>query len=118
MNEKKINKLIRKYCKWWTHWLGLGHWIMRIVYSGEAKSSSNGGDLDGEVVADWRYLTATITFYPANMKTLSKTAIERIVVHELVHILVNEMREDNVCHEERVVTQLQRAFVWVKGTTK
>jgi len=49
------------------------------------------------------------------MKTMDGDEIERAVVHELCHILVNEMREDEIHHEERVVTGLQKAFMWVAG---
>ena len=44
--------------------------------------------------------------------------IERIAVHELCHILVNEMRESEMCHEERVVTMLTKAFLWVEAAAK
>lgn len=41
--------------------------------------------------------------------------LEPVVVHELMHIVVREMREDakrkGILHEERVSTRLARAFV-------
>jgi predicted metallopeptidase len=35
-----------------------------------------------------------------------------LIDHELCHILVNEMREGDISHEERVVTGLTKAFLW------
>ena len=34
---------------------------------------------------------------------------------ELCHALVNEMREQGIDHEERVVTMLSKAFMWVRS---
>jgi predicted SprT family Zn-dependent metalloprotease len=41
-------------------------------------------------------------------------SIEKIVVHELMHVFLNEMREKGIDHEERVATMLSQAFLWVK----
>ena len=46
--------------------------------------------------------------------------LENAFVHECMHILVREMREDteNINHEERVCETLARAFVWVREADK
>ena len=59
-----------------------------------------------------------ITIYLKAIKHLDADGIERVVIHELMHVLVNEIREGELHHEERVATQLQKAFSWVKGADK
>ena len=46
---------------------------------------------------------------------LSKKEIEKVVVHELMHVFLNETREEGIDHEERVATQLQKAFFWIRN---
>jgi len=51
------------------------------------------------------------------MVALSEDEIEATVVHELMHIFLNEMQSDSVDvnHEERVASTLQKAFMLVRG---
>ncbi len=76
--------------------------------------------------ADWRYLHATITFSCAKIfehftpsGPKEPEFIEEMIIHEIGHILVSEMREYDrsnhnrtVGHEERVVTRMARAFLY------
>ena len=55
-----------------------------------------------EVQSDWRYLSAAIKFNMPALAGQTDEEIEIKVVHELCHILICEMREDGVDHEERV----------------
>lgn len=115
MSEKRAKKLIRKHLKWWVYWLGLTHWNIGLKYS---KSSTEDGEVKlvgAHVDTTWEYQRATITFYIDNLTHLNDREIESLIVHELVHTMVNEMYEDGVKHEERVVTNLENAFLWVKG---
>ena len=114
MSEKRLKKLIRKYFRWWLHWTGLGYWNITLQISGEQKQSSDGGMLAGHCDCSWKYLTATITIYLPALEGCTPAQIEKVIIHELVHVLINEMREGDSDHEERVVTQLQKAFSWVK----
>ena len=41
--------------------------------------------------------------------------INYMVVHELLHVLVNEMREEGIDHEERVVTHLAKAALGISN---
>jgi hypothetical protein len=48
---------------------------------------------------------------------LSDEDLERCVVHELVHVFLNEAREngeDWLDHEERVASTLAQAFIWLR----
>jgi predicted SprT family Zn-dependent metalloprotease len=57
--------------------------------------------------SSWQYFTATIDFSYIQLKDMEEKEIEKIIIHELLHIVVNEMREDGIEHEERVVSHLQ-----------
>lgn len=65
-------------------------------------------------------MSAYITLYLPCLKDLSPQRLEEIVIHELVHILINEMRDyhKDPDHEERVVTGIQKAFSWVVGAVE
>lgn len=60
--------------------------------------------------ASWEYRQAQITFNMPLLAAKKEEEIEEIIVHEMVHVLVNEMREKGIKHEERVVTELTWAF--------
>lgn len=68
----------------------------------------------------WQYLKATITVNTPELEELDDDRLEEIFVHELAHIFVHEMRDLDrndpgwLNHEERVVTQLGRAFQWLR----
>jgi len=114
MKTKKVEKFIRKYFKWWVHWLGLEYWIVNCYFEDDEINKGNGYLLAGSTDVEWKYLHAYVTFYPKTMRHLSKSDIECAVVHELMHIFLNEMREEGIDHEERVATILQKAFMWVR----
>lgn len=70
----------------------------------------------------WEYRRARIKFYLACFSALSDEDAEGMVVHELVHIAIDEAVKD--CwndkgqfqhkHMERVVESLARAFIYVR----
>ena len=106
----------------WAHGMGLGWYAGETQYFQEEEEflKRDGTVIAGVAVmrvwADWRYMTYTIDVNLKAVKRLDDEALERAVVHELVHVLVHEMRENDpdVKHEERVVTQLTKAFFWVR----
>jgi len=115
MKSKRVKKLLRKYFQWWIHWTGLGYWSVRAVFEKGIENIPGNLYLCGHVDAEWKYQTATVTFYPKAMRHLTPKEIEEAVVHEIMHVFLNEMQEDGMHHEERCATQLQKAFSWVKG---
>jgi len=119
MKSKKVKKLLRKYCDFWVTWLGLKWWRVEIVFE-RGRTAARDGEADkaGECFADWMYLRAKIQFWPDVMTHLTKSEIEKVAIHELAHVLVNEMRAEGIDHEERVVTGLEYAFKWVRDATK
>lgn len=118
MSDKQTKKLIRKYFRWWTHWLGLryGKLDMRFM---EFIKDATGPDVAAVCHTDWRYQKTTIEFALHILREMNKKKIEEVVVHELMHIFLNEMREKGTHHEEHVATCLTNAFMWVKeGASK
>lgn len=105
--RKRVNALAKK----WVKPLGLGYWTTHLNFLVEIVR--DGGNAVGMTCdADWRYQEATITVNVRAVKDLTDSELESCFVHELMHIFLNEMREGDIKHEERVATQLQKAFLW------
>ena len=115
MTKAETKRLINKYFKWWTHWLGLGYQTVTAKF---VDHWEGGLDCDALCETDWRYMESVITFNVSHLSGMDENTIEVTVVHELMHVFLNEMREQGIDHEERVATMLQKAFMWVKGATK
>ncbi len=114
------NQLLKAAFATWIERLGLGWWDIQIHYydnPGEIvrlfRQVDNGGIVPAFVDANGMYGAAKISVNLPAFEGMEPDEIERIVVHELMHILVNEMREGELHHEERVVTQLTKAIFWV-----
>ena len=118
-----MKKKIENYFHKWAQPLGLLWWEITITYfddPGEVvrmfRDPGGGNIIPAIVNADWKYGTASISINVPAFKGMKNRQIEKIIVHELVHVLVNEMREDGIEHEERVVTGLAKAFMWTRKT--
>jgi hypothetical protein len=117
---KRIKRALTK----WMKPLGLEWWDVTVECFNEPADillhfkASKDHIVPAIVFADWQYGTATILFNVPAFDGKSDDEIERIVVHELLHILVNEMREGEIHHEERVVSQLTKAIFWVTAAAK
>jgi hypothetical protein len=111
----------KKLCNKWEYRLGLKWWDITFVFITDKTEAYKtfGYDPDTIVMArsypDWRYGTCTIYFNFPAMKSKEKWEGEKIIIHELCHVLVNEMREGHIDHEERVVTTLTKAFLWTEA---
>jgi hypothetical protein len=110
-SKKQTEKLIKKYMEWWRDKLGLDHYRIVVTY---VLAWEGGLTCDALCDTKWQYLDAGIQFNVNKMKELSDRDIEETVVHELMHIFLNQMREEGVKNEERVATELQKAFMWVR----
>jgi hypothetical protein len=117
MSKEKIDHYVNK----WLKPLGLLWWTVGIIYLDDPKELIEKDfyrDEDyvlGRTYADWKYGRATVYFNVPAFEGLSDEDVEMAVVHEFIHILVNEAREGEIHHEERVVTNLTKAFIWVRG---
>jgi predicted SprT family Zn-dependent metalloprotease len=66
-----------------------------------------------ECDTSWKYFTATIDFNYVQLKDMEEKEIEKIIIHELLHVVLNEMREEGVEHEERVTSHLQMVISYL-----
>lgn len=111
---------VEKYLVKWLKPLGLLWWETYALYIDDPRELAeqdyfrDGDTILARTFADWRYGTIKIYFNVPAIKDLEDIALERLVVHELVHALVNEMREEGIDHEERVVSGLTKAFFWTE----
>ena len=110
----------------WMQCLGLQWWHITFYYhggSGEYRNSSV--DIPAEskayTSASWAYLDAAIHYNLSGLSGYDDAHLEEVVLHELKHAMVHEMRAGTRCdceydirHEERVCTMLQLAFAWTK----
>jgi hypothetical protein len=118
MKEKKIKKIIEEKSRWWIHYLGLGFWEVHLLFSNVIREDRWGFTTHADTSVDWKYLKFTVTFYLKTLTNLTKDDLENMVVHELMHVFLNEMRESGIDHEERVASSLQKAFSWVEAAIR
>lgn len=125
--ERYITKhdLIKAAFAKWMPRLGLAWWDIDIVYYDDPYEILNrfripddGGMVPANVTTYWMYGTAKISINLPAFAEIEPDEIESIAVHELCHILVAEMREPEMHHEERVVTGLTKAFLWTESMTR
>lgn len=115
--KKETRDKIKFYFDWWKKWLGLGYQRIVVKYVNK---------WDGTIIADaicdakWQYLDHSITFCIGRMRTMNDNEIEITVIHELMHIFLNEMQTPELGdgHEDRVASSLTSAFMWVRDGVK
>ena len=110
MTDKQFEqqkKRIEKYINKWLHLFNLWGWKGKCVWERDSKKNQDG---ETEVLAhcfsDWKYLIYELTFFLSSFVHKSNRDVERVVVHEMLHIVLNEMRENRHENEERVVSTL------------
>jgi hypothetical protein len=109
--RKRQKKRVRRYLEPWCTVLGLNWYAINCLWYDKEKEFLKGnGTAVFRVWPDWRYMTANVSVNMPAVKRLTDDELERAVVHELVHVLVNEMRETGINHEERLVTMLTKAM--------
>lgn len=113
-HKKKQRKIVKDMFMWWRKNTGLGYWEITLKF---VDVIDNGWTV-ANCQVEWKYCAAILTFSDDLIKNKNREELEHIVVHEMMHIFLNEMREGKIKHEERVATQLQKAFMWVKGADK
>lgn len=110
--ERKIAKFVKK----WRPLLGLNSWDISLQFFAGVYIQADGvpsTGSDASCHASWPYMSATIAFDTDSLSNYTDRDLEVVVVHELAHVLVNEMREPDpdVAHEERVTTMVAWALV-------
>ena len=107
----------------WRMRMGLNWWD--ITYNYYSDTGDFIRDHDRIVLmqcsTDWTRINSVIDVCVPALSGKTDKQIERTVVHELVHILVNEMAElddPDSKHQERVVSLLTKAFMWTRELTQ
>jgi hypothetical protein len=120
MKDKKIKRYARERFEWWTHWLGLQYSDITLEFVDVIDEGNGLVNLDqvGVCYSNWKYMESHIVLSMRKLRDFDKEQIEKTIVHELMHVMLNEMREDGIEHEERVATSLQKAFFWVRKGIK
>jgi len=114
---KRARKRFRTIFDKWHRPLGLLWWHIEIYYHKKTPKSfkkKNGKVVVARVTARWEYAEATINVNIPAVAQMDDAELENLVVHEMCHILVAEMREKGIKHEERVCSMLSQAFLWTK----
>lgn len=114
MTRAQIERLVRRYVKSYKRRLGLGRWTLYLGFSDDPCSDFARARC---LQRPWEYRQASIEFYPVNMRNDSEEEIRTHVVHELLHVVVGEMREKGDKHEERVVCDLVDIILGLEATT-
>lgn len=106
----------------WVRRLGLGWWVrveFRYYTSKEEcerrfglGAGAGGREVLMAAMVDWRYLEAVVTCNLRAMEQVKDEELEVYFVHELMHVLLNELEVSDPDHEERVATWLALAFLW------
>ena len=113
-NRRLFGELVQK----WTRQTYLAWWNITITYQSNKEYAKAEGYKKKHARCsaatchtNWQYLDATINVNLSVIKTMTAEQIEYVVVHELMHIFLNEMRATGVEHEERTATILARSFM-------
>jgi hypothetical protein len=106
-------KLFEETLKKWIPILCLGYWRITTEFcdSHEFIRIENSTTALAFCHANWTYLTAIIRVNNDHLQEEEDSRIVFIVVYELGHCLLNEMREEGIDHEERVATLLAQSFL-------
>lgn len=112
----RVRRRVRRVYQDIGHIMGMDWWDITFEFceQDEDFDRANGDTAIMICRADWRYGRATILVNVKYVDSIGDQALEEYLTHEMMHILVNEMRqkEDCLAHEERVVTGLTKAFMW------
>ncbi len=108
--ERRLRALFKK----WTPKLGLTDWDIAIELAPPLPAVDSVVDTAADCHAIWEYERATIRFAEEYVETCDDSMLENHVVHELMHVMLNELRrEHKMPNEERTATRLTRAFLRV-----
>lgn len=116
-SERRLRPILKK----WTTLLGLADWDIAIELTPPLGDIDSGGiEVAADCLAHWEYTRAVIRFDEAYTAACPIDHLEGHVVHELMHVMLNEMRDykKNKQHEERTATVLTRAFLNARALLK
>jgi len=102
---------IDKYMDEWVRLLLPGWCVTAELREGDPGHSA-------ESITRWEYMQAHVIFYPDTFDEVTNPNIESLVVHELVHAMLDQLGIKPSKNEERVVTMIETALMRVKGAGK
>jgi len=118
---KRYKKRVHKLLKQWIPLLKLDAWYIQVDWYDDKTEFAKGGNrfTAMQIDVDWHYFRARLSVCVPVIAEIDDDRLEWGVVHELCHIIANEMRENDpdLKHEERVVSHLASAFLSVRGAT-
>lgn len=103
------------YVDKWSKIMGIDRWDITVDYN--SLKFDEDARTNAYCQSSWQYKSAYLEVFLPTLKGNSAWEIESLIIHELCHILVCEMRglpdEDGKVnpHEERVVTEMTQAFL-------
>lgn len=128
MSHKRERRRILRAVDHWRPILGLAEWELALTFHAGKFIDADGKACEAiaSTAARWQYLHGSLAFNTDLTAELSQPALERVVVHELAHLVVNEMRAQNLpdgwhrdegdaAHEERVVSLVTAAVLRAAG---
>lgn len=97
----------------WIQRFALDRWDITIGITEAEALDSTGGPHNGtaaDCIAEWEYERAQIRFDGPYAMSIDDRELERHVIHELLHCVMDEAGIKNIKHEEHVVLTLTRAY--------
>ena len=123
---------IRALQEKWHQPLGLLWWTVHHVYwddrrdyaehsaKHETTATANYEESTAHTTVSWPYMEATIHWNLPLCAQVDDAELEKVFVHECMHVHLHEMRAITTCecpydlrHEERVAVSLQKVIQWV-----
>ncbi len=110
---KAERKRILRVAKKWRDVLAMYEWNLQTRYTDGTLivDGALAPRASGCAEVDWQYRLATLEFNLQATAKMTDAELEECYVHEAMHIYLNEMREGEMKHEERVATSLSYALI-------
>lgn len=110
----KLQKILAKHIEYWLPAFGLDDWKLVVDYT--ANNCEGNSEVNAYINCMWEYKSARLVFFLPALLDHDDSFLEVVVVHELCHALVCQMRGKKKSHklEEATVTNLTKAFLRVK----
>lgn len=88
--NQRVTKHINKLAPIWQKRLGLDHWDIQHTHIDTYYGDDNGQDhkVTATTHAQWQYMDANIKWYLPSAVRHDNETLEKILVHELVHVLL------------------------------
>ena len=114
---EKQRSRIRELATWWQPKLALNEWHVDYHFHRVSSDMPEGGmNAIALCKTHWEYKLASIHWDVSAAEDSDDEQLERILVHELMHVHLAETQEPDKDgkHNERVATELALSFVFLK----